>query len=98
MTDFNTVENSEFPGSEGNSSDFELELNTLTYEQVEKQIKSHLALISKQLEDLTKLFHGIARTYQVSLTSTERSRIRTSTAGTSRDQYCSKSHEKLTGM
>ena len=70
MTVCSTTEHTNFLGSEWNVSAFALELTSLSQEQVDKQIESNIASISKEVEGLTRLIQGITRTHQTSLVAT----------------------------
>ena len=55
MSDNNELAINVTTNSDGNEIDFEVEETPLTQEEVDIQIKTHLAFLSQQLAGLTKL-------------------------------------------
>ena len=81
MTETNNIENIEFHKTHRTNSDSECELHILTQEAVDEHYKNYPAPLTKQLEQLTLLIHGMSRANEVNAPPTPSTNARSSTAG-----------------
>ena len=67
MTKFSCSETSNLLNTRRGNTDSASEARILTQEEVDEQIKTYNAPLTKQLEDLTQLLQGMSSAYQTNL-------------------------------
>ena len=64
MNETKTVDSQNYARSDGIASESEPQIIVLTSEQVDEILKSYLATLSQQIDDLTKLMQEMAHTME----------------------------------
>ena len=85
MTGINSSENNDLLNAHWSNLEFDSEPHILTQEAVVEEIKNYITPLTEQLEDLTRLVHGMSRGHQVNLPPTVSTCANSSTTGASSD-------------